>query len=257
MAESLPEDTRLTQSTRKIDLAGKTPAGVWVIVGIALVFVIGGLGVGAFMAWKSIAGKIPSPVAEAAEAGRLKAEPSVASAPSGEAGVEHPKPMTADDSPPTVSSADRIEQDQVRQEVLKRIDLMRGLSVSDKDKLYVQVERARGFTRIGTVRFTQAGTAPGSAQMEGLISSLKGPGVRKLLADPTAILIMVGYADRQGEEARNVEVSRSRAENVVKILREKTDLANIMHTVGMGGQDIFDQSNLEKNRLVEVWAVQP
>jgi hypothetical protein len=32
---------------------------------------------------------------------------------------------------------------------------------------------------------------------------------------------------------------------------------NIMHAVGMGGQDLFDQSSLEKNRLVEVWAVQP
>ena len=256
MAESLPEGTHLTQSTRKIDLAGKTPAGVWVIVGIALVFVIGGLGAGAFMAWKSIAGKIPPLTADAAGAGRPKAEPSVAYATSGETGVQPPKPMTADDNPPSVS-ADRIEQDQVRQEVLKRIDLMRGLSVSDKDKLYVQVERARGFTRIGTVRFTQNGTTPGAAQMEGLISSLNGPGVRKLLADPTAILVMVGYADKQGEEARNVEVSRSRAESVVKILREKTDLVNIMHTVGMGGQDIFDQSNLEKNRLVEVWAVQP
>ena len=27
--------------------------------------------------------------------------------------------------------------------------------------------------------------------------------LRKLLADPTAILIMVGYADKQGEEAKN------------------------------------------------------
>ncbi len=68
---------------------------------------------------------------------------------------------------------------------------------------------------------------------------------------------MVGYADKQGEEAKNLEISRSRAENVVKALREKTDLVNIMHAVGMGSQDLFDQSNLEKNRLVEVWAVQP
>jgi hypothetical protein len=30
-----------------------------------------------------------------------------------------------------------------------------------------------------------------------------------------------------------------------------------MHAVGMGSQDLFDRSNLEKNRLVEVWAVQP
>jgi outer membrane protein OmpA-like peptidoglycan-associated protein len=68
---------------------------------------------------------------------------------------------------------------------------------------------------------------------------------------------MVGYADKQGEEAKNVEISRSRAENMIKALREKTDLVNIMHAVGMGGQDIFDPSNLDKNRLVEVWAVQP
>jgi len=68
---------------------------------------------------------------------------------------------------------------------------------------------------------------------------------------------MVGYADKQGEEAKNVEISRSRAENMIKALREKTDLVNIMHAVGMRGQDIFDPSNLDKNRLVEVWAVQP
>ena len=258
MAESLPEGTRLTHSARKIDIAGKTPVGVWVIVGIALAFVIGGLGTGAFVAWKSVAGKMrPPAAADAADAGKLKAGPSVAPPSSAESDGEHPKPMIAAGSPPPAVFADQAEQDQVRQEVLKRIDLMRGLSVSDKDKLYVQVERARGFTRIGTVRFTQSGTTPAAAQMEGLISSLNDPGVRKLLADPTAILIMVGYADKQGEEAKNVEVSRSRAESVVRVLRERTELANIMHTVGMGGQDIFDQSNLEKNRLVEVWAVQP
>ncbi len=74
MAESLPEGTRLTHSARKIDIAGKTPAGVWVIVGIALVFVIGGLGAGAFMAWKSIAGKMRRLRRRMRpEAGRLKA----------------------------------------------------------------------------------------------------------------------------------------------------------------------------------------
>ena len=65
-------------------------------------------------------------------------------------------------------STDRVEEDQVRQEVLKRIDLMRGLSDADKDKLYVQVERARGFTKIGTIRFTQSGTTPASGSDGGL-----------------------------------------------------------------------------------------
>lgn len=242
---------------RRIDIAGETRAGVWVIVGIALFLVIGGLGIGAFIAWKAISGRTPPPAADEAGSERAKVAPAVAYASSLEAGVAHPKPMTEGGGPSPAVTADRVEQDQVRQEVLKRVDLMRGLSNADKDKLYVQVERARGFTKIGMIRFTQSGTMPAAAETAGLVTNLNEPDLRKLLADPTVMLIMVGYADKQGEEAKNLEISRSRAENVVKVLREKTDLVNIMHAVGMGGQDLFDQSNLEKNRLVEVWAVQP
>ena len=68
---------------------------------------------------------------------------------------------------------------------------------------------------------------------------------------------MIGYADKQGDEAKNLDISRSRAESVVQALREKLDLVNLMHPVALGGQDLFDSSNLEKNRVVEVWAVQP
>ncbi|HEY1476873.1 MAG TPA: OmpA family protein [Chthoniobacterales bacterium] len=257
MAKPLPkEGTRLRRSVRGIDIAGKTPAGVWVIVGMALFFVIGGLGTGAFIAWKAITEKMPSPASDKAASQRAQVAPSVANASSAEVGVEHAKSIVEAGGPPAAAASDRVEQDQVRQDVLKRIDLMRGLSDTEKDKLYVQVQRARGFTKIGIIRFTQAGTTPSTAQTAELVTNLNEPGLRKLLADPTVILIMVGYADKQGEEAKNVEVSRSRAENVVKALREKTDLPNIMHAVGMGGQDIFDQSNLDKNRLVEVWAVQ-
>ncbi len=90
-----------------------------------------------------------------------------------------------------------------------------------------------------------------------MIKNLNGPDLQKLLADPTVVLIVVGYADKKGEEAKNLDISRSRAESVVKALKEKMDLVNVMHAVGMGGQDLFDPSDLEKNRVVEVWAVQP
>jgi outer membrane protein OmpA-like peptidoglycan-associated protein len=246
-----------TRSVHRIDIADKTRVGVWVIVGIAIFLMIGGLGIGAFIAWKAIVGRAPPQSADEAGTEKAMVTPTVASAASGEAGVTNPKPKTEAGTPPPAVVADRVEQDQVRQEVLKRIDLMRGLSNADKDKLYVQVERARGFTKIGIIRFTQGGTIPAAAETAGLVTSLNEPGLRKLLADPTAILIMVGYADKQGEEAKNLEISRGRAENVVAALKEKTELVNIMHAVGMGGQDLFDQSNLEKNRLVEVWAVQP
>jgi outer membrane protein OmpA-like peptidoglycan-associated protein len=255
MAKLLPKGTRLTRSARSIDTAGKTPAGVWAIVGMATFFVIAGLGIASFMAWKAIAAKTsPSVAVTAGEKAKLRPEATLT--PTAQT-VESPEPIIADRAPSPEGPADRVEQDQVRQEVLKRIDLMRGLSDADKDKLYVQVERARGFTKIGIVRFTQNGTTPAGAQTEGLVTVLGDPGLRRLLSDPTVILMVVGYADKQGEEAKNAEISRSRAENLVKVLREKTDLANIMHAIGMGGQDLFDQSNLEKNRLVEVWAVQP
>jgi outer membrane protein OmpA-like peptidoglycan-associated protein len=88
-------------------------------------------------------------------------------------------------------------------------------------------------------------------------SSLKAPDLQRLLADPTVVLIMIGYADKQGDETKNLDISRSRAESVVQVLREKLDLVNLMHPVALGGQDLFDPSDLEKNRVVEVWAVQP
>jgi hypothetical protein len=32
---------------------------------------------------------------------------------------------------------------------------------------------------------------------------------------------------------------------------------NVIHPVGMGSSDMFDTKNLDKNRVVEVWAVLP
>ena len=256
MAKPLPKASGSTVLLRGKSPTRRTPAGVWVIVGMAFFLVAAGLGISAFIAWKAIADLklVPAPIEGA---GKSSAMANSAKASNAEAGIEQPAPMTRNAGPAQAAAPERAEQDRVRQEVLKRIDLMRGLSNTDKDKLYVQVERARGFTKIGAIPFAQGGTTPGAAQVEGLVKSLKEPGLRTLLGDPTVILIMVGYADKQGEEAKNVEISRTRAENVVKLFREKTGLANVMHAVGMGGQDLFDQSDLEKNRLVEVWAAQP
>ena len=255
MAKPLPKASRSTGSSRRKGRTRKTPAGVWVIVVIAAFLVSAGLSISAFIAWKALADLKLVPI----EAGGQKssAAPNLPKPTNSQAGKERPKSTTENAGPPPAAAPERLEQDRVRQEVLKRIDLMRGLSDLDKDKLYVQVERARGFTKIGIVPFTQGGTTPAAAQIDGLVKSLNEPSLRTLLADPTVILIMVGYADKQGEEAKNVEISRTRAENVVRLFKEKTDLANVMHAVGMGGQDLFDQSDLEKNRLVEVWAAQP
>jgi hypothetical protein len=259
MAKPLPKPSHRVPPLSQDVRASRTPAGVWVIIGIAVFFVIGGLGISAFVVWKAIGSHAPAPVAHESAVGKIRTVLSPFALPEGEIGVEHPKPNPMIDdagpAPPVVN--DRAEEDRMRQEVLKRIDLMRVLTDGDKDKLYVQVERARGFTKIAIIPFTQNRSIVGAAQVDGLVKSLNRPDLHKLLADPTVALIVVGYADKKGDETKNLEISRSRAESVVKALKEKTELVNLLHAVGMGGQELFDQADLEKNRVVEVWAVQP
>ena len=55
MAKSLPKTSNGTTPAPEEASASKTPAGVWVIVGMAVFFVIAGLGISAFVVWKSIA----------------------------------------------------------------------------------------------------------------------------------------------------------------------------------------------------------
>jgi outer membrane protein OmpA-like peptidoglycan-associated protein len=261
MAHSLPKASNGTPPTPDGTGTFKTPAGVWVIVTLALLFVIAGLGISGFIIWKSLRVQAPVEMRRAVVAGEKVSASVVAPTElaDGEVGVEHPSlnPSVNDpgSTPPLVS--DRTEEDRTRQEVLQRIDLMKALTDAEKDKLYAQVERARGFTKIAIIPFTQNKATVGAAQVEGLIKNLRGPAVQKLLADPTVALIMVGYADKRGDESKNLDISRSRAESVVQALKDKMDLVNVTHAVGMGGQDLFNPTDLEKNRVVEVWAVQP
>jgi flagellar motor protein MotB len=251
VAERLPKASRSKEYASGVRQRHKTSPGVWVIVGMASLFAAAGLGTGIYIAFKSSAQKSggSNPVATA-DFDRMTVAPAATT------GVERTAAIGVNDgNAPLV--ANPVEEDAMRQEVLNRIDLVKFLSQSAKDKLYAQVERARAFKKIAMIPFSKSGTTPGSVQIEALIRQFKEPEMQKLISDPTVLLVMVGFADQQGEESKNLEVSRARAESVVKALRERVDVLNVMHSVGMGGQNLFDQTNRVKNRLVEVWAVQP
>ena len=225
----------------------KTPAGVWVIVGLGILFALGALGIGAFIAIKSL---------------KEKGENSQASSPASVTGSSNAtaSQVAAQPSPSASAqavTADAKEQDQTRKEVLTRIDVMKNLSQKEKDELYAQVERARSFSKIAVIPFDTAKVTPTNSQIGDLVKRLQETENKKLLDDPTVVLFFVGYADKQGDESKNQEISRSRAEAVEKALSKGAKINNITHSVGMGGQDLFDKANLVKNRLVEVWAVQP
>ncbi len=155
-----------------------------------------------------------------------------------------------------LDSAD-AENRLVKAEVLARVDVMPRLNPEEKDKLYVQVERARGMGRIVTIPFSTGKVNVGSAELADLKEKLNLPQIQKFTEDPTVVFVVLGFADRKGDDQKNLAISLQRAEGIAKTLKERCAIMNVIHSVGMGSSDIFDAQDLAKNRVVEVWAVLP
>ena len=243
----------------------KTPSGVWVIVGLAIFLALIAFGIAGFIVLEAVVAKRHSGEALLVAA---SASPSVSAKISPTAAASAPTPKKSEslaaqssttaalENSPSETSDSKEEAD-TRQQVLTRVDLMRNISQKEKDQLYAQIVRAHGFTKIALIPFQSGRTTAGSAQIDDLVKRLQDADIQKLLSDPTVVLIFVGYADTQGNENSNLEISRTRAESVQKMVSARLKPSNLMHSVGMGGQELFDKENREKNRVVEVWAVQP
>ena len=149
------------------------------------------------------------------------------------------------------------ENKSVKSEVLKRVDLMPKVSNPNKDKLYSAVERARSMGIVLTIPFGSGKTDLSAADVLRLKTELEKPEITKLRGDPTLVFVILGYADPKGDAQKNITVSQTRADTVLKAMRDKCEVFNVMHTVGMGGSKLLDAQNLEKNRIVEIWAVLP
>jgi outer membrane protein OmpA-like peptidoglycan-associated protein len=170
----------------------------------------------------------------------------------------------AAEPPKFVTSPQRLDLDAAKKEnknvkatVLTRIDLMPNVSSSDKDKLYSAVERARSMGQVLTIPFGSGKTELAANDIQQLKAELEKPEVMALRGDPTAVFVILGFADPKGDPKKNIAISQTRAETVLKAMRDKCDIKNIMHPVPMGGSKLLDAQNLEKNRIVEIWVVLP
>ncbi len=171
----------------------------------------------------------------------------------------------AGDLPPTVPDANApLNLDvrdpgnaQVRDDVLRRIDLMPGVTAANKDKLYASVDHARSMGRVLTIPFVKGEMAVRPADVDRLRGQIASPAIRATLDDPTAVFVILGYADPKGSDKINADLSLSRAKAVMDALRDRCGVQNVMHTVAMGGSTLFSANQAEKNRVVEVWAVLP
>ncbi len=149
------------------------------------------------------------------------------------------------------------ENQRVKDEVLRRVDLMPKVSNPKRDKLYAAVERARRMGMILRTPFGSGKSDLGVGTIAKMKEALEQPEVSDLRADPTAVFVVLGYADTNGDPEKNLVVSRLRAETVARAMRENCGMMNVIHSIGMGGSKLLDEKNMEKNRIVEIWAVLP
>jgi len=173
------------------------------------------------------------------------------------AGLDAAEPVNVEAPARVNLDPQELENQRVKEEVLKRIDLMPDLAPESKDKLYVQVDRARAMGKIITIPFPSGRIKLDSAAANAVGEKLQLEEIRKLVEDPTVVFVVLGFADKKGDPKQNQEISLARANAVLSVLQERFKLMNVMHSVGMGSSEIFDAQNFDKNRVVEVWAVLP
>ena len=170
-------------------------------------------------------------------------------------------PITTPSPPTSPAKLDldinKLQNQQVRDEVLKRIDAIPNITKVQKDKLYNSVLRAKSMGLIVTIPFASGSARLPANEVPALKTQLEQPELRKLREDFTYVFVILGYADAKGDEKKNLAISQTRADSVLEAMRDKCGVTNVMHAVAMGSSTLMDDKNLEKNRIVEVWAVLP
>jgi outer membrane protein OmpA-like peptidoglycan-associated protein len=168
---------------------------------------------------------------------------------------EPPASTGGEIQPPAALS--KADVDATREVVLKRINAMPRFTAEEKKRLSEKMETARSMDRLLVVRFDTGQTTLSRAAADDLIKRLKSKEIEDKISDPTIVFVVAGYADASGDPKKNLQISQQRADNVTKTLKDKTNLLNVIHSVGMGSTDLLDGKRPDQNRAVEIWAVAP
>jgi outer membrane protein OmpA-like peptidoglycan-associated protein len=166
-------------------------------------------------------------------------------------------PATTGDEAQPPATLSKTEVDATREDVLKRINAMPKFTAEEKKRLSEKMETARSMERLLVIRFGTGQTALSRAATDDIVKRLKSSEVQDKLSDPTVVFVVAGYADAAGDPKKNLQISQQRADSVTKILKDKTNLLNVVHSVGMGSTDLLDGKRPDQNRAVEIWAVAP
>jgi serine/threonine protein kinase len=194
----------------------------------------------------------PTPSAEVSSTPSVNVSPTPS-----EQVVTTPNERQSASTSPSPTALSQNEIDATKEEVIKRINALPGVTAEKKANLIEKMNKARSMERLIVIPFEPGRTALRRVAMEELVKSFDSPGLRDKVSDPTIVLVVAGYADVGGRPDKNLRISQERAENVSKILKEQAKLLNAMQTIGMGGTVLLDSNRPEQNRAVEIWAVVP
>ena len=175
---------------------------------------------------------------------------------SSQARTESAPPSAGGEIQPPVALS-KNEVDATREDVLKRINAMPRFTTEEKKRLTEKMEMARSMDRLIVIRFETGQTGVGKSAGDDLIKRFKSKEIQDKVSDPTVVFVIAGYADAAGDPKKNLQISQQRADNVMKVLKERTNLLNVIHSVGMGSTDLLDSKRTDQNRAVEIWAVAP
>jgi outer membrane protein OmpA-like peptidoglycan-associated protein len=179
--------------------------------------------------------------------------------------TESPTPSRTDSEASSTTGAEiqppatltKSQVDATREDVLKRINAMPKFTAEEKKRLGEKMQTARSMERLLVARFDTGQTALSRTAADDLMKRFKSPAIEDKVSDPTVVFVVAGYADAAGDPKTNLQISQQRADNVTKVLKEKTNLLNVIHSVGMGSTDLLDGKRPDQNRAVEIWAVAP
>jgi serine/threonine protein kinase len=216
----------------------------------------------------------PTPLAEASPTPYTEASPrpspQASSTPSAEASPTPPADLSAGVIPsqtpasgitpsatPSPTAISQPVADSIKEDVVRRINAMPGITAEKKASLVSKMSKARSMERLAVIPFDSGQSTLRRAAVDEVVKTFDTPEMHDKLSDPTIVLVVAGYADSGGRPESNLRISQARAENVGRILKEQVRLLNAMQTIGMGGTALLDSKRPDQNRAVEVWAVVP
>jgi len=198
----------------------------------------------------------PSPVVSSSTSPELSPTPSLEESPT-VSPQETARPSGGQPAGPSPASLNQHAIDATKEDVIKRINALPGVTAEKKANLVEKMHKARSMERLIVIPFDVRQATLRKTAVDDLLKAFAVPEMRDKLSDPTTILVVAGYADTGGRADANLRISQERAENISRILKEQAKLPNATQTIGMGGTELLDSKRPGENRAVEVWAVVP